>query len=35
VDDADWQDDCSGYEETPQALTEASEDVIKPSREAG
>jgi hypothetical protein len=35
VDDADWEHECSGYEEAPQALTEASEDVIEPSREAG
>jgi len=35
MDDADWEEDCSCHKEPPQALTEASEDVIEPSREAG
>jgi hypothetical protein len=35
VDDSDWEHQSSSNEEAPQALTEASEDVIEPSREAG
>jgi hypothetical protein len=35
VDDPDWEHECASDKETPQALAEASEDVIEPSREAG
>jgi hypothetical protein len=35
VENADWKKDCARQKEAPQTLTEASEDVIEPSRKAG
>ena len=35
MNDSYWEHDCTRQKEAPQALAEASEDVIEPSREAG